>query len=363
MRRLAALVLTLSLVAVGCSDGDGDDDEIATPTTTSSSAPTSTTEAQDEVTTTTAAVEHDPSCTPGAVLDGGEITYVTGDGRVVGVAPDGSGERCLADGQPDGGAVRWNGTGANAILPSGDVVLGDGGIAPPVPEPATWSAPTGTSLIWLDDDPRLFKRGRDEREPLEITFTGETEEALYHPAGRAIVAVGEGPFDYGIYLGTNDGLYLRELVIGETAERISQLTWTRSGALMFVGDHGAHSHVHRLDLSSGELGTMAEVDGAAITGLTASPFDTGGVAWRAGDDLVITRDGADLPVPDEVRRATPAGWLEGGALAVLVDGGDVAVVDDGVATVVGRDAVSVSVRAVQPPPPELPSTIPLQAPA
>ena len=305
MRRRGGVALVVALVAVSlvaCSSGRDRGRGAQAP------------EEASRTTTTITATSADPpppevtaaDCALGAVPDVGEITFVRG-GRLLGVAPvDGTTPRCLADGAT--AAPQWNGPGDRLVLDRA-VIL---------------SKPTGTSVLRIDPRGRLLKRPREGGAEKDITFLDRTESAVYHPKGEHLAAVGTRGGTHGIYVATNNGEGAKLVTAGEFATRIEQLTWSASGALLFVADHDDLHHLQRLELPSLALTTVAEVAGT-ISSVAASRFEGAGLAWTetvgGGCALRVNRGGRSVVVPSSATASRPVGWLPGGVL-VLREGCD-----------------------------------------
>jgi len=362
LRRSA--VLALVAIVAGCTGNDADTSALSTATTT-------------EVGSTTTSVDT-AGCQLGAGVDeAGEITFIDGRGRLIAAQADGGGQHCVAADVDPGFA--WAGGGDKLLLPDGRIRSEAGVVDSGVPQEAmpAWSRPRGRSVIGVSPEGHLVKHVLDEPGGVrDISFLERHESAVYHPAGRAIASVGDGPDGYGIYLADNNGQLLRTLVTGESAD-ISQLQWTVTGALMFVADHGDHTDLHRVDIESGALTTAATTPGSnTITDFVASTFAGGGVAWREGGcsartpTTVALQGGEALPFPDEAAGLAPVGWLPDGTIVAgpsrtcaSSSASPLFAVRAGVATKVADDAPSAAIRVILPTGPELPASIPDAAPA
>jgi hypothetical protein len=322
-------------------------------------------------------------CRTGTVPAGGEITYVR-HGRLWGVTPDGSGRRCLAG--DVAAPAAWDAAGEKAVI-AGDRVLQDNGQSPTGfgAGARVVLSPAGTSLVAVTVDGRLVKRPAAGGPETDMTVLDRYDSVVYHPGGQAIVAVGDGDSDqgYGIYLADSTGAVQATLAAAETTRDIGSLAWTHDGALLFVARHADRTDLHRLDLASGELTTLASTAGAdqPITDVVTSPFPDGGVSWRqgrcgAGPGLAtrLTIAGEPVAVPDSLSSAAPVGWLPGAALVLVRDndpcrpdrsrpaGGDVYVLRAGQVTRVAQAVAGASVRVAHPVPPPLPENVPSDAP-
>ena len=170
----------------------------------------------------------------------------------------------------------------------------------------------------------------------------------------------------------------------ETASALSGLTFTESGALLFVATHEGRQHVHRLDLASNTLSTVYELameDGSdeSIHGVVASPFRDDDVAVsRSGahqlTGLWVQRDGESVDLGGTpVEHGDAIAWLPDGDLLVAVYEDDAHCCDvppfdlyllrAGGAELIDRDVAAAAVRAVLPPPPPPPPDIDQAAPA
>lgn len=384
MRRLAAAVTTVALLAGACSS-DSDKRDDAAPSTTSSST------AQGPSTTGAATAVSCDGLGAAPAEGSAEITWIGDDGRLWAVAADKAGtssaeKRCLLDGAEAEDGVAWGGD-ADRVLVRGKVVFADGRTEEPFPPGGitVLSRPTGTSVLNVQDG-RLRKRelGGDRT---DITFLSGHGDTIYHPAGRHIVSTGTEDGRSILHIADNRGQGSQALVENETADLIYNPAFTASGALLFVADHGSYTELHRLEIDAGELSTIVREDiPDGIADLVTSPFQGGGVAWsqgvcdiaKGGRRLRAQRSGEYFKTEGTaVERAEPLGWTPDGGIVVATPGfcdaeGEVdpATIErvlylfkDGVATEVTRGVQTAAVRAVLPPPPAPPKSIPQQAPA
>jgi len=257
----------------------------------------------------------------------GSVTYVE-SGRLISYDPSASGpsrRRCLLEGVGAGSALRWNGAGDKVILPDGRVDVGKGpSQLAPSPSSLSWSYPTGTAVLEVDGAGRLMRVPSGGGPPLDITFLGHHDDAVYHPAGTHIVSSGRGiDGTYGLWVATNRGQNVRLIARGETATSMSRLTFTANHQILFVADHGDHKDLHQLDLNTEKLVTVATIPaGQCFRAVVASRAPGGGVAWAAGACLAGTplrttavRGGAFLPLDGtDMASAVPLGFLPDGTL-------------------------------------------------
>ena len=348
------------MVLLGACNGDAGQDTAAA-TTTAPATPTTTAPA----TTTTAPL----SCAGiGPPPQGAEITYVKAS-RLEAVAPDGTGRRCLLDGvpAPAQAPLAWGGAADRLLVPPTHVYLADGQRSADVGPQATssWSRPTGTSVLAVGRDRHLRKHPHAGGPFTDISFLRRTDEAVYHPAGRHIAAVGvDHDGRYGITLATNRGENPRPLAVGETAERIHSLTFTQDGmALHFLADHGDRVDLHTIGLGGGGLGTLPTV--GRPEAVVVSPFTSSLIAYQNACSTFVIDNGVQRQPLDRVR---PIGFLGDGRLVVLggcEGAGDIRVVgtDNVLGPVVVRGVEHVALRQSLPTPGQLPQLDPNPPPA
>jgi hypothetical protein len=355
MRRLAAGLVAVAVLASGCTKDKKQD--AAKPSSTSTS------------TSTTAAADKGADCAWTEPAGGGEATWVA-DGQLRAAEP-GRTWHCLAAGV-SGRSVQWSGDGAKALV-DGRLLSAQGVDRQFTQAGLRLSRPLGRSVIAVGDRVLKFEAGSTGTK--DITFVDHPTEVIYHPAGRSIVAAGTDNSGKPVLkIADNQGQGARDLVTAETAERISTLAFTASNALLFVADHGDHQHLHRLELATAKLTTVAEVRKPnGLAHVTTSPFAGGGVAWNETGPckLVMVQDAKFVAVADPgVAAGTPVGWLGDRSLVVKADScgasavGDLyAVGADGVSKLIVEDAGTAAVRAVLPDPTPPPADVPDDAPA
>ena len=401
MRGRAALV-GLLLVA-GCSGADGDGrgdgtDTVDRPTVTV--APTSPPSVTDPGTTPeppqttgslappTPLVQSLPAapCELGAVTADGEVTFVAGS-KLYGVRPDGTGGRCLTElSEVPSGAVQWGPQGDRVLLGPSTVLDASGTRASGffADNPAVrWSRPTGSALIAprQNDGQLIWRESSDAAERLDISFLARTDSAVYHPAGRDILAAGvDAGGVYGVFLAGNRGEDARPVAtVADATTFVHDLAFDAGGThAYFVHDHPSEYHVHDLafpDLALTDLVVSPEPVGRLVVDGVAS------IAWRQGDcagrtsTVVWSPDsGPSRPVGAgsllEIMSTEPVGWVGGGSLAVMArergcDGpGDLWIVPAGSdpPVLVVSAIEQAAVRAVSATPVDLPGGINNQAP-
>jgi hypothetical protein len=262
--RKIAPVLVVALLAAGCTSDDGEEAASRERTSSSTTAVSSTPSA------------NEVSCDFTGVAAGGEVTWLEG---------------------------------AN-LMAAQNLRL---------------SRPTGRSVLVLGGE-RIEKHENGAPDGRDITFVDRPAEVIYHPAGTAIVASGFDQDTPVLKIADNLGQEPKLLALGEEARSLGSLAFTASNALLFVADHGDESHLHRLELATGRLTTVATEKAPGHIGqVTTSPFPGGGVAWTQGPEsscrLVVTQD-ADFITVDgtPVASARPVGWLPDRSLVVHTAG-------------------------------------------
>jgi hypothetical protein len=318
-------------------------------------------------------------CTFAAPDPSGEITHVEA-GRLLSASGSGE-ERCLEDTVETTAAVRWSATG-DRLLTSENVIVGPtehrpSGIAAGNVD-VSWSTPTGKALISIDPaTDHLIWQSASSDETLDISFLARTDEAIYHPAGKGIAAVGMAEDGtYGVWLASNRGKH-RQLItrIDDPSTPAAHLAFSSDGRTLYF----IHRAVHSLVLD-GLLLTELGVEGGREDNLVLSPFET---AWAnttgpCNPTGSVMANGVDLrtvprsPFDDRSETLQPVGWLEGLRLVVAArsqgcDGpADVWVWDGSSAnptfTKVGAGWDQLSVRAPHGPFVDLPTTIEQAAP-
>ncbi len=348
----------------------------ASPTT--NGAPASTSLASS---TTVAAVTRDPErCALGTPSIGTEVTFFRA-GELVGISEIGGrfAERCLVKlAAGDTGPVRWGPQGDRVLLGNRTFVVnetrtdtGFGGT-----DIVTWSAPKGTALLRLDPAAKkVAKRNNLDNAAITSFDVAEANDALYHPAGKAVVFVGrltkESP--YGIWLMSNEGERPQIITVGEDAKRIRLLGWSAGGSLLdFWAEHfdGA-THIHHLrlpglvieDYGDGTSTNLADVQRNHPRALVTGTCEDRSLSVRLngffGRDSwpLKQRDVRVLGVDDEHQIITVA------TRETTCDGPeDIWRWDSVSPKLVARGVTDVSVREVAPRPFELPDDITGRAP-
>ena len=223
---------------------------------TTSGAPASTSSAASS--TSVATVKRDPGpCALGAPSAEAEVTFLR-SGELVGVSEIGGQltERCLVKlAAEDVGPVSWGPRGDRVLLGNRTFVVNDtrNDTGFDGTDVVTWSAPKGTALLRLDPAAKKVAKRNNLDNTVTTSFdVEEADDALYHPAGKAVVFVGRPTTEsqYGIWLMSNEGERPQIITVGEDAKRIRLLGWSGGGSsLRFWAEHfDGTTHVHQLQL-------------------------------------------------------------------------------------------------------------------
>lgn len=358
--RRPAFLLAIALVFVAGACSDADVTPSTAPTTSATTATSTTTAGQSttsppttsppttvQTTTTTDVVRTalitslpDGGCTGlGAPPDfeDAEVTFQVGR-RLYAATPDGGNVRCLLEIPEDEVSVllpprlEWGGA-ADRLIVGDHAYLASGEVPTDV---ATftrlrWTKPTGTSVLAVEEG-RLLKRSVETGAVSDVTFLARHDLAVYHPAGTEILSVGQDTTgDYGIYLASNRGTNVRQLVDG-TGAIVTELALLHDGrTLYFIAVHDGLTHLHELILTppnvppdgpSPEDGALQlHETSAELRGLELSPWDLWWAANQAcgvdEDPGIVLREVLSLPAELEGVPAEAVGWLPADRLAVV----------------------------------------------
>jgi hypothetical protein len=275
--------------------------------------------------------------------------------------------------------VRWSDTGERVLTDPATIEGAAGARASGVDaanQTVSWSAPSGKALIDIDPATHhLIWHSSTSNSTQDISFLARTDEAVYHPAGKAIAAVGLSEDGvYGIWLASNRGQN-RQLItrIDDPSTPPTNLAFSADGlSVEFI--HRAAHRLHLQGLVLDEFGiegrqegnlTVSTVD--AIEAYTTGPCDSTGSIIANGTDL---RTAAGSPFSGGTTTVRPVGWLSGLRLVIAsrpsgCDGpADVWIWSSNTNTFapVASIATSVAVRIPHGPFNELPPTIDEAAP-
>jgi len=260
-----------------------------------------------------------------------EITFIS-EGKLMGASPDGTSQRCLAhladlDVGDFGPVTSWNAPSDRVLIES-QVLSSDLSATSELAIGASpvWSRPTGTSVVWIDDEGHLMKRSSFGGRATDISFLARHDDVTYHPAGTHVATSGRRENgDYGLFLATNIGTEPKLIARGEKARFITNLEFSEDGQrLYYTARHGPGNwHLHRLLMGSNPvLETLAKKETdfdysvAWFTWMYYAAFSGGDCAAGQPGELKI--DGPKMQIPDELQRSNlrPVGWLSGSRLVV-----------------------------------------------
>jgi hypothetical protein len=291
---------------------------------------------------------------------------------------DGS-KKCLLDGVTSQAPLRWSATGERVLIDPATIEGPAGARASgfdTANQTVSWSTPTGKALIDIDPATHdLIWHSSTSNNTQDISFLARTDEAVYHPAGKGIAAVGLSEDGvYGIWLASNRGEN-RQLItrIDDPTTPATDLAFSSDGlSLQFI-----HRAAHRLQLQGltlEEVGVEGRQEGnltvstvEQIDAYTTGPCDGTGSIVGNGTDL---RAVAGSPFAAGTMTLRPVGWLSGLRLVIAArssgcDGpADVWIWSSPTNTFerVGSSVSSIAVRIPHGPFEELPPTIDEAAP-
>ena len=354
MRGRRVLPVLIALVLVACSTDATDTAPTPAPSTIVTTVPESTAggttdppATTDAATSTTEAsidgiparystddLPIDEPCEMSPMPADGQTTFVF-DARLWAVDREGA-FTCLADLEGRNPSwIQWSPDG-DEVLVGPDVVLrNDGRFVEtgyfPENRALRWSEPTGKALIApnAQTGSLIWRNAHDSSERIDVSFMARTTAAVYHPAGKHIVAAGEGSdgLGEGIFLASNRGANPTRLGTIEHGD-VTGLAFDANGeSITFLHTHpDGTTEVHRYTLPFNQLDTLQAYTGETAGGLVTSAADPGAAAWVIGDSTAANR--VELSSPSSfgvVRMAlptesvfTPLSWLPGERLLVAV---------------------------------------------
>jgi hypothetical protein len=310
----------------------------------------------------------------------GEVSWVQ-DGQLRALA-DGAAPTCLVDGVAGTSPISWTSDAGRALLDPTRSISASG------PHPTGFdasldtvvlSAPTGTATIAIDPAThRLIRHGSDGAVS-DISFLASTDEAIYHPRGTRIIAVGTSDTGaYGIWLSSNLGADPKQILsVEDPTTPVTNLSLSADGQTLFF----IHGFVHRLyvpNLILTEIGVAGRDEAHLVVSKleeaqawTTGPCDATGTVLM---DSNLTPEATDLrtiagsPFTGSTQVLEPIGWLSGYRLVVAARASCGGPADiwiwspvDGFHHV-AHDALAPSVRIPRGPFTDLPDTIEQAAP-
>ncbi len=186
----------------------------------------------------------------------------------------------------------------------------------------------------------------------------------------------------GLFLATNEGTQVQQIVRGEAARFLDGLSFSHDGRrLYFRADHGDYHELHHVRIFSGAETADTERDiaaaslstvysGPAAPALSVSPFSRkprllySARCPRGGGDAGVIVGGAETSLDPMLGAIEPVGWLPDGSAVFLAFGdrrcddfgeGDLYSWSRGEPTLLIRDVDAAAVRARLPAAPDPPS--------
>ena len=261
----------------------------------------------------------------------GEVTWVQ-DGQLRALA-DGATPTCLLDGVDGASPLAWSSDAARVLLDPATSATAKGKRATgfdPMMSSVVLSAPKGTATIAVDPvTHRLIRHGSDGS-VTDISFLASTDEAIYHPGGTRIVAVGtDASGHYGIWLSSNLGKEPKQVLsVADPTTPVTNLTFNADGTQLYF----IHGFVHQLIFDGLVLNEVGKANRGEAN-LVVSTLEGPAAAWGIGPcDATgsVLMTSLILPQPTELRTMTgspfvdgdvslqPVGWLSGYRLVLAV---------------------------------------------
>lgn len=376
LRCIAASIALLSLVACEPSSGDGN----RPGSLAASSAPTdsgSSTALEPKVSRLPDDCRgwRNPASAP-------EVTFVA-RGRLFSLDPVSGSVRCIA--KRDAVALEWGPRGDRLLSHSGYSHIHGPGFRRRVPgdvREMTWSRPRGTSVVYVTHDySDLLKQDVDTGRVRDISFLPFHFDVAYHPAGTHIAVAGENHRGkVGLFLATNEGRDVQQVVRGEQAKHIDGLVFSQDGRrLYFRAQHEDSIDLHWVEITTGAetadtenaLGTMdlhtlysGETSADfAVSSFTRTPRVL--YATCAGNDRTarVWLRGDEQTIDPSVGSVGPIGWLpDDSAIFMAYEArcddfgqGDLYTWKGGVSTLLVENVDAAAVRAQVPTAPDPPA--------
>ena len=300
---------------------------VATPTTgattTSGESGPGTTVAATAITevpdTGLASVPVNATCTFTAAQAGsGSITFAKA-GKLFELVPGARAAACVAPlGDQPAAAVTWSPDGTRALV-GGVKVVASNAVRPSGFDPGdgsvSWSYPTGKALIAPSTatGALTWRNSADPTQTRDVSFLAHTDVAVYHLAGKDIIAAGTAKDGVrGLFIASNRGENVRTLAtLNEPTTKITEIAVSPDNFVYFVHDHGTYQELHSLQLPGLMLTNLARGEqGETLSHLTVG---TAGAAVAVGDCSATMRvwsntlaDGRQV-LPG--RSVMPVGWL------------------------------------------------------
>lgn len=184
-----------------------------------------------------------------------EVTFGS-NGRLFSLDPATGDVRCLA--RRTGIEMEWGARGDRLLTTAPEKVAYTSGSLRRLPGDIryeTWSRPTGTSVIYVSHDfRRLLKQEVATEEVTDISFLAQHLDVAYHPAGTHIAVAGKTESGrVGVFLATNEGTQVQQIVSGHKARQVGDLGFSHDGGwLYFQATHKERIDLHAVELATGE---------------------------------------------------------------------------------------------------------------
>ncbi|MDP9068599.1 MAG: hypothetical protein M3N53_09710 [Actinomycetota bacterium] len=378
MKVLLSAALSLTLVA-GCQpDAPPAPEAVASPPASGAAGSPSLPQAPQAVVASLPA-----SCEPWrGGPQGPQITFVK-EGRLFALDPSGGRATCL--GGANSYRLEWGPRGDRVLLTAGSALAQGVGFRQELPgdqRETTWSRPTGTSVVYVSHDyGSLLKEDVTTGAIAEISFLEAHHDVAYHPAGTHIAVAGQAHGGAaGLYLATNEGTQVQQIVRGEDAEYIDGLAFSHDGRyLYFRAKHENSLDLHSVRIFTGEesADTQRDLSAAGVETIysgeqaphfAVSPFsrrprillsacfaDRGDALVRVGEDETV--------LEPELGAVDPVGWLPDHSVVFIayerrcddVGAGDLYSWSRGESTLLVEDVDAAAIRARLPAAPDPPA--------
>lgn len=254
----------------------------------------------------------------------GEVTWVQ-DNQLRALA-DGATPTCLLDGVNGASPLAWSSDAGRVLLDPATSATANGRRSTgfdPTMSGVVLSAPKGTATIAVDPvTHRLIRHGSDGAVS-DISFLASTDEAIYHPGGTRIVAVGtDANGRYGIWLSSNLGKEPKQILsVADPSTPVTDLTFNADGTEIYF----IHGFVHQLIVDRLILNDLGKADRGEAN-LVVSTLESSTAAWSVGPcdptgtvlmSSPILAQETDLrtmtgsPFVDSNVSLQPVGWLSG----------------------------------------------------
>jgi hypothetical protein len=317
-----------------------------------------------------------PACSPGQPAATATVTFVA-DGDAWAVSPSGADLVCLFP-LDENETLVWGPLGDRAMLPGLEVrgVAGGPSLPPAreTPSAATWTRPTGTSIVYVTADGSRLEKARLNRSPTQdITpMAGATFLSVaYHPSGEAFAFAVLQDGAESIWISTNKGKTPQRLVFSTEGTQFGAIGFDPDGRhLLYAAQHADnHPELHQIDVTNPSAAPVmwSGPVGSTITGIQPG-LVSGSFAWTseaapcAGTTAMAHSAAGTMPLlPDAIGPTRAVGWLDETTVLVAAGPCDGTVDLSAVNTTSGSVApiaFGVAAAAVRTPVPTPPAQLP-----